>query len=59
VRQQPAGKDVSTEAEESIAWSHYSATTSGVIEDFMCAVVTMIFSMYILAGLLQLLLVAS
>jgi hypothetical protein len=41
-----------------IAWSHYSAITSEVIEDFMCAVAT-IFSMYILVGLLQLLLVMS
>jgi hypothetical protein len=45
VRQSPAGKNVSTEAEDIVGIRHQATTGEDIAncEDFMCAVVTVIF----------------
>jgi hypothetical protein len=45
VRQSPAGKNVSAEAEDIVGVRHPATTGEGIAnwEDFMCAVVTVIF----------------
>jgi hypothetical protein len=46
VRQSPTGNDVSTEAEEDTVSSCYLATISEQTEDFMYAVVGVIYNVY-------------